>query len=121
MDYPEVSPFQAGLTCRCPRCGRGPLYTGFLTVRGRCETCDLDLSAQDSGDGPAALIILFLGFAIVGVAIWVEMSFAPPYWLHVVLWPPIIMIATVGLLRPLKAFMVAQQFRHRRDEFDERS
>jgi uncharacterized protein (DUF983 family) len=49
------------------------------------------------------------------------MSFGPPYWLHVVLWPPIILIATVGLLRPLKAFLVAQQFRHRRNEFDERS
>ena len=80
----------------------------------------MDLSAQDSGDGPAALIILVLGFAVVGVAIWVELSFAPPSWVHVALWPPIILAATVTLLRPLKAFLIAQQFRHRRGEFDER-
>lgn len=57
---------------------------------------------------------------MVGIAIWVEMSLGPPYWVHVVLWPPIILIATVGLLRPLKAILIAQQYRHRRFEFDER-
>ena len=89
--YPSVSPFRAGLACRCPRCGQGRLYSGFLEVARRCAVCDLDLSAQDSGDGPAVFIILILGFIVVGLALGTEIVFAPPFWVHALLWPPVIL------------------------------
>lgn len=108
-----VSPFAAGLSCRCPRCGRGRLFDGFLTVAARCESCGLDLRAQDSGDGPAVFIILVLGFLVVGLAILVEAVYEPPYWLHVVLWPPVILGLSLGLLRPFKAVLIALQYRHK--------
>ncbi len=117
--YPHVSPFVAGLTCRCPRCGSGRLFRGFLTVAKRCDICDLDLSAHNSGDGPAVFIILILGFVVVGLALWVEMSFAPPMWLHAVLWPPVILGGALAMLRPLKATLIALQFKHFTDDFDE--
>lgn len=117
--YPHVSPFAAGLTCRCPRCGSGKLFRGFLTVAERCEICDLDLSAHDSGDGPAVFIILILGFVVVGLALWVEMSFAPPLWLHAILWPPVILGGALAMLRPFKATLIALQFKHYTDDFDE--
>ncbi len=107
------SSLQAALRCRCPRCGRGRLYDGFLTVRERCESCGLDLRHHDSGDGPAVILIFVIGALIVPAALITEAKFEPPYWLHLVLWPPIIIGAIVGLLRPLKAFFVALQFRHR--------
>ena len=119
-DYnPHVSPFTAGLSCRCPRCGSGRLFRGFLTVAKRCEICDLDLTAHDSGDGPAVFIILILGFVVVGLALWLEMSFAPPLWLHAILWPPVILGGALAMLRPFKATLIALQFKHFSEDFDE--
>ena len=110
--YPATSPFKAALGCRCPRCGDGRLFSGFLEVAERCTACGLDLRAQDSGDGPAVFVVFILGFVIVGLAILVEVVFAPSYWVHVVLWPPVVIGLSLLLLRPLKAAMIAAQFKH---------
>ena len=108
-----VSPLGAGLRCRCPRCGRGPLFQGVLTVRASCGQCGLDLRANDPGDGPAVFVILLLGAIVVVAALTLEMKFAPPLWIHAVLWPILIPAGAVGLLRPFKATLIALQFRHR--------
>ncbi len=116
--HPPVSPFSAGFGCRCPRCGQGKLYDGFLAVTKSCGRCGLDLSEQDSGDGAIAFVTLILGFIAVGLALWVEFTFEPPLWVHAILWPPFILGATIAMLRPLKAFLIAQQYRHRRHQND---
>ncbi len=112
------SPFRAGLLCRCPRCGIGPLYGGLLDVRARCPHCGLDLKAHDSGDGPAVFVILILGFLVVALALLVEARFEPPLWVHAVVWPVVILGGALAMLRPLKATLIALQYRHRRDTFD---
>ncbi len=109
----DVSPIRAGLACRCPRCGRGPIYSGFLTVAEHCSACGLDLRKADSGDGPAVFLIFILGFLVVPMALLVETSFEPPYWVHLVLWPPVILGGTVGLLRSMKGLLIALQYHHR--------
>ncbi|MBV8536038.1 MAG: DUF983 domain-containing protein [Alphaproteobacteria bacterium] len=101
------------MRCRCPRCGQGPLYSGLLTVRERCTGCGLDLSAQDSGDGPAVFVVLVLGGFVVGLALLVEVKFSPPLWVHAVLWPGVILAGAIVLLRMFKATLIALQFRHR--------
>jgi len=83
-------------------------------VRQACEVCGLDLSAQDAGDGPAVFAILLLGILVVGLAALVEINFSPPLWLHLVLWTPLILIGAVVMLRPLKAGLIALQYRYRR-------
>jgi len=103
---------QAALRCRCPRCGQGRLFAGLLTVRPFCPACGLDLSAQDAGDGPAVFVIFFLGLIVVGLAAIVELRFAPPIWVHLMLWTPLILGGAVLLLRPLKAALIALQYRH---------
>lgn len=108
-----VSLLAAALLCRCPRCGRGKLFAGLLTVAPRCSVCGLDLAAQDAGDGPAVFVILLLGALVVGLAILVEVKFAPPLWVHVALWAPFITAGAIALLRPLKAGLIALQYRHR--------
>ncbi|GAB4132025.1 MAG: DUF983 domain-containing protein [Rhodothalassiaceae bacterium] len=108
----HVSPLRSGLLCRCPRCGIGALYDGFLTVAPRCRHCALDYSAVDSGDGPAIFIILIVGFLVTFAALAVETAFAPPYWVHAVLWIPAILILSLVLLRPFKAILIALQFHH---------
>ena len=112
-DRPVVSPLRAALACRCPRCGKGRLFTGLLSVCETCGVCGLDLSAQDAGDGPAVFSILFLGLIVVGLAALVEIRFSPPIWLHLLLWVPLILIGAVAMLRPLKAGLIALQYRHR--------
>jgi uncharacterized protein (DUF983 family) len=82
-------------------------------VRPRCETCGLDLSAQDAGDGPAVFVILILGALVVGLAIWVEVLFAPPLWVHAIVWLPVTLAGALLMLRPLKAGLIALQYRHR--------
>ncbi len=109
----SVSPLRAALLCRCPRCGEGALFAGLLTVRPSCSACGLDLSAQDAGDGPAVFVILFLGFIVVGLAAIVEIRFSPPMWVHLVLWTPLILFGAIAMLRPLKAGLIALQYRHR--------
>ncbi len=113
FDGDTVSPLRAGLSCACPRCGRGRLFAGFLDVAGRCDVCGLDLGQQNSGDGPAFFIIMIVGFIVVGLALVVEMSFSPPAWLHLVLWLPLCLVLSVALLRPFKGVMIALQYRHR--------
>ena len=110
--FPPISPLRAALLCRCPRCGGAPLFTGLLAVRPSCPACGLDLSAQDSGDGPAVFVILFLGMIVVGLAAWVELKFAPPLWVHILLWTPLIVVGAIAMLRPLKAGLIALQYRH---------
>ena len=110
-----VSTFRTDLSLRCPRCGVDRLFSGFLEVAKRCEFCDLDLSSEDSGDGAAVFVILVVGFAIVGLALTTEIMFSPPLWVHYAIWIPVILGASLGILRPFKSILIAFQFKHRPD------
>jgi uncharacterized protein (DUF983 family) len=114
--YPPLPPSATGMRGRCPRCGEGRLFAGFLTVAPSCPACGLDFSFADSGDGPAVFIMMIVGFVVVGLALLVEFTFHPPYWLHALLWIPLVLILALGLLRPLKGWLIAQQYRHRAEE-----
>jgi len=112
----RVSVVEAALRCRCPRCGQGRLFSGVLTVRAQCEVCGLDLRAHDAGDGPAVFVILVLGAIVVTLAFWVEFRFAPPLWVHAVIWPLVTLPGAILMMRPMKAALVALQYQHRKSE-----
>lgn len=111
-----VSPLSAGLRCRCPRCGRGRLFDGYLTTAPACEACGLDYKFIDAGDGPAVFVILIVGFLVVGAALVVEVKVRPPIWVHMTIWLPMILILSLGLLRPLKATLIALQYAYKARE-----
>src|SRR5438132_11504980 len=94
------TPMMRGLACRCPRCGKGKLFAGFLTLAPHCERCGLDFSFADSADGPAFFVMFFAGFIVAGSALAVEILYAPPYWVHALLWGPLILLTTLAPLRP---------------------
>jgi uncharacterized protein (DUF983 family) len=112
----NISLLRAVLTCRCPRCGRGRLFTGVLAVAPRCEVCGLDLSKADVGDGFVVPILIVLGAIIVGAAFWVDFAYEPPLWLHALIWPPVTLLLALLMTRYLKSFLVVQQYRTRASE-----
>jgi uncharacterized protein (DUF983 family) len=105
-----------GIACRCPRCGQGKLYAGFLTLRPNCSVCGLDYAFIDSGDGPAVFIIMIAGAIVVACALIVEVKYQPPFWLHAVLWLPLILATTLLPLRSMKSLLIALQFHHKAAE-----
>ena len=112
----EPSPFSAGLNGRCPRCGEGRLFSGYLKVRPACAACGLDFSFADSADGPAVFIMLFAGFAILGGALWLDITYEPPIWVHLVIWLPLALILCLALLRPMKGIAIALQYANKAEE-----
>ncbi len=113
---PPVSPLYSGLLARCPRCGKGRLFKNVLELRERCDSCDLSYRFIDTGDGPAVFAIFILGFVVLGLALYVEFTYEPPVWVHVVLWGALTPLFALGLLRFLKAVLIALQFKHRAEE-----
>ncbi len=113
QDYPPISAISAGLSGRCPRCGDGRLFSGFIGVAPRCEVCGLDYSFADAGDGPAVFVALFGGFIVLGAALWTEIVYQPPIWVHMIVFLPLTLVVCLGLLRPLKGVLIALQYRNK--------
>src|SRR5476649_2806409 len=99
---PTALPIARGLRGRCPACGQGKLFKGFLGLRRACEKCGLDFNFADAGDGPAVFVILIGGAIVVFAALLTEVAYQPPYWVHAVLWLPLILIVTLAPLRLIK-------------------
>ena len=108
----SVSPLKAGLTCSCPRCGKGKLFAGYLELAPRCTACGLNYSFADSGDGPAVFVILLGGLAAVVAVLVVELMWRPSFWVHAAVGIPTVLIATLLPLRWLKSLLIALQFHH---------
>jgi uncharacterized protein (DUF983 family) len=107
---------QASLLGRCPRCGQGKLFDGYLTIAPRCSVCGLDFAMFDVGDGASVFVILIAGIVICAAALIVEVKYSPPYWVHAVLWLPAIILVVGGGLRVVKAALMVLQYKHRAGE-----
>ena len=107
------SPYATGVSGRCPRCGGGKLFNGFLELAPSCEACGLDFSFADAGDGPAVIVTLLAGFIVVGAALVVEVKYEPPMWLHLAIFLPLTLVVCLGMLRPLKGILVSLQYRNK--------
>ena len=114
--FPPVDPIQAGLKGRCPRCGEGKLFKCYLNLKERCGVCGLDNSFADAGDGPAIFVMLIVGFIVVGLALWMEVNYSPPLWLHMVLWIPLTLILSLGSLRAIKGVLITLQYANKAEQ-----
>jgi uncharacterized protein (DUF983 family) len=111
----EPSSLKAALAGDCPRCGSRTLFAGWVTFAKTCRNCGLDLDSFNVGDGPAAFLIFIVGAITVVGALVVDGAFSPPWWVHLV-WIPVATALTVGGLRFSKAWLLAQEYRHRARE-----
>jgi uncharacterized protein (DUF983 family) len=109
--YPPLSPFVTGMRGKCPRCGRGNLFIGYLPVAKRCTSCDLDYAFADAGDGAAWFVMLFACVFGVGSILGIEVAYSPAWWVHILIAIPVLIIIPMLLLRPVKGLLLAQQWR----------
>ena len=101
---------------RCPRCGKGRLFDGLLVPAKCCNVCGLDYTVFESGDGPAPFVILLVGAVVCGAALWVEFTYSPPLWVHLVLWVPTILVLGIAVLRVIKGLLIGIQYLHKAGE-----
>ena len=115
-DTPQPSSLKVALTCRCPRCGRGRLFAGFLKLAKSCDRCGLDYSFADPADGPAFFVMSAVGVVVIAVWAWWAVVAAPPIWAQMLAVFPALLIGCLGALRPVKAWLVAEQYVHKAQE-----
>lgn len=114
--WPVLSPLRTGIMGRCPRCGEGRLFQGFLKLRPACEVCGLDFSFADPADGPAFFVTCFFCVPAVFFAVWLDFAYQPPLWVHLVTSLPVLLVSCILPLRPLKGWLVASQFVYKAEE-----
>ena len=112
----KVPPLRAGLNCRCPECGEGPVFKGYLSLAPRCTACGADFSKADSGDGPAFFVMFLVGILVTPPVLLVQAVFDPPAWVQVLIWGPVITLVAVLLLRPFKSVLFALQWAHKAEQ-----
>jgi uncharacterized protein (DUF983 family) len=110
------SSLRSGLLCRCPRCGEGKLYNGFLKLAKRCDRCDLDYGFADPADGPAFFVMTGVGILVIAVWAWAVVAYQPPLWAQFATVFPALLAGCLGSLRPVKAWLVAEQYIHKASE-----
>jgi uncharacterized protein (DUF983 family) len=114
MDETETTVASAlwrGACCKCPKCGEGQLFRAFLKVSDSCNVCGQELHHHRADDLPAYIVISIVGHVVVGLLLSVEISYAPPLWVHMALWIPLTLILSLGLLQPVKGAIVGLQWR----------
>lgn len=108
----ETNPILSGILCRCPRCGKGKLFSGYLRLAPACTACGLSYDFADSGDGPAVFVIFLVAPLVIILALIVGANFAIPPWMHLVLWIPTTLILSLAFLPPFKGVLVNVQYKN---------
>jgi uncharacterized protein (DUF983 family) len=111
--YPPVNPLKVGPAGKCPRCATGRLFKGYITPAKACSNCGLDYSFADSANGTDSLVILLVSFIVMGLALYTEVNFDPPLWLHFLIWIPLVIILTLVVLRAAKGILIAMHYQNR--------
>ncbi|WP_406856046.1 DUF983 domain-containing protein [Alsobacter sp. KACC 23698] len=109
-------PTATGLRGRCPRCGKGHLFSGFLKLAPCCEVCGLSYDFADPADGPAFFAMMIMSFPVLGFALWYDAAYQPSWWGHLLVSLPLLLLLCVAPLRPLKGWLVCSQYYYKAEE-----
>jgi len=115
-DYPPLPPMTTGPAGKCPRCGQGSIFKGFISLKERCEVCGLDLTFADAADGPAFFVMLVASVPILGIVLWLVLGVGVSYWLTAILAIPLIVIFAILPIRPIKGWLVSSQYFHKAEQ-----
>jgi uncharacterized protein (DUF983 family) len=95
-----------GLAGRCPVCGKGRLFDGFLRVAHECEHCHAPIGLARADDAPPYFTILIVGHIVIAGLVITQKLYDPPTWLMSVIFLPLTVILALGLIRPVKGATV---------------
>lgn len=101
-----VDGVKRGIRLRCPQCGQGHLFDGFLKVRAHCEVCGGDNGVFPADDAPPYLTLLLVGHLVFPFVFWAEKAWAPALWLQFTIWLPVIVAITLGSLPYMKGAVI---------------
>ena len=107
---------EAALFGCCPRCDARTLFVGPVKFADRCRACGLDLTRFNVGDGPAGFLTLIIGALITGLAIWLDLTVTPPFWVHILIWVPVTALSVLVGLRVTKALLLIAEYRNKAGE-----
>ena len=117
-DRPVFQSMLRGAKLKCPACGVGALYRRFLKVSDACPNCGEELHHHRADDAPPYFTVVIVGHIVVGLVLFVEMTYRPPLWVHAALWVPLTLILALVLLPPIKGALVGLQWALRMHGFD---
>src|SRR5512143_2763263 len=117
-DRPVFQSMLRGAKLKCPACGVGALYRRFLKVSDTCPHCGEELHHHRADDAPPYFTIVIVGHIVVGLVLFVEMTYRPPLWVHAALWLPLTIILALVLLPPIKGALIGLQWALRMHGFD---
>jgi len=115
-EWPPLSPVSTGLKGRCPRCGQGRLFKGFLKLAPSCNVCGLDFAFADPADGPAFFVTCFGCIPAVFLGVWIEVEYEAPFWVHLFTTLPVLLLTCIPPLRPLKGWLVCSQYYYKAEQ-----
>lgn len=108
--------WRAALLGLCPVCGAPTLFSGPIAFTQRCSNCGADFSEQNVGDGPAAFLTMIIGTLVMVLALAVEAYITPPFWVHIILWVPFVVVAVLAGLRGAKGWLFHAEWQRRAGE-----
>ena len=116
MTTPRPSPWAAGLMLRCPECGKGAVFSGYLRFRDMCAVCGADFKAADAGDGPAVFVILIVGAIVAPLLIILQVGLDLPDTLALGITMVTAIALCIAFLPPFKSLLFALQWKHKARE-----
>lgn len=108
---PFLTMIRRGARNRCPVCGEGRVFNGFLTLAPGCPHCGTDFSHLRADDAPPYIVIFIVGHLLLPPIFWVEKAWMPPMWLHMVVWLPLFALISTLMLRPVKGAVLGWMIR----------
>ncbi len=108
--------YRAGLHGLCPRCGQAKMFRRWLKIVDRCPNCGLDYDFAAPDDGPAFFSLCFIAFPLLFLVVWFEVALHPPWWVHLIVSGPLMIIPCVLALQPIKGWLVASQYVNKAQE-----
>ncbi|WP_374311016.1 DUF983 domain-containing protein [Dongia sp.] len=99
--------FMRGCRRKCPRCGEGAMFRGYLSIADHCSACKLPFEPLRADDAPAYFTIAIVGHIVVSGLLMLESYAHPPTWVQLAIWLPSTAIMSLAMLPYLKGAVMA--------------
>ncbi len=103
--------FWRGLSRRCPRCGQGRMFTGYLSVRERCDVCQMAFEPLRSDDAPPYFTLFIVGHLVISLYLLLWSFLTVPLWAQASIWCGLTLVLCLALLPFVKGGVMAVIFR----------